>query len=508
MFEEELAADKFVHLNLISTPIQQSMHQTIDVSELKKHFGNLTFSTIPQIKNLIDLAYDKEIFGTEIDPASMNLFNYQRLVAYFLIRGFIPDKSRILELGPKDSGISKRLHKKYEFWRMPDVSRLSNIFEYGEFPTIINEFQSNKQLKSSAGYFDVVFSIGDSLEPLSLTSGERELMNVNNNIDYLTKPGGVLLFCLPVYISEGNSPKYNKVLYSLFKNIHLTNFNITEYKDVNAFDHVDNLFKATVSIEDKKQSDEELSEFSYNILLSKYPNRIEENVQTRSKDFLLKRPAYFFHHLIKCGGSSLGVAMERWFEFREDLYDEGSLIPIFINNLDLFKKYKYNIETLYSDVCIRGHFQHEGIFIHQRYPEIFGREDIRIFTFIREPLNVLISLYYFGRKRQYDYMDLSLEKYLESTSNFLAKIIPCNESNFKEVIDRYFFVGIVERIQESFDKLAEKIGMRKIEVGKYNTTEKDEQVKNLKPDFIEWVKEKNSLDYKIYNYCIEKFEQF
>jgi hypothetical protein len=53
-----------------------------------------------------------------------------------------------------------------------------------------------------------------------------------------------------------------------------------------------------------------------------------------------------------------------------------------------------------------------------------------------------------------------------------------------------------------------KIGMRKIEVGKYNTTEKDEQVKNLKPDFIEWVKEKNSLDYKIYNYRIEKFEQF
>jgi hypothetical protein len=62
-------------------------------------------------------------------------------------------------------------------------------------------------------------------------------------------------------------------------------------------------------------------------------------------------------------------------------------------------------------------------------------------------------------------------------------------------------------MQESFDKLATILGKRKIKVPQYNTTEKDSQVSELTPEFIEEVKKLNELDYKIYNYSIERFDK-
>ncbi|MBK9332321.1 MAG: hypothetical protein IPM96_07995 [Ignavibacteria bacterium] len=75
------------------------------------------------------------------------------------------------------------------------------------------------------------------------------------------------------------------------------------------------------------------------------------------------------------------------------------------------------------------------------------------------------------------------------------------------MIDRYYFIGIVEKMQESFDKLAEMTGKEKVTLPFVNKSEKDIQVKNLSQEFIDSFKKTNELDYKIYNYCLEKFSK-
>lgn len=484
-----------------------------DFTELKHHFNDYAFSKRQHISEFIKYGCDTELLNRKVNPDNLTLYDYQRLLVYYVIRRFAPQNARILELGMHDSSISSKLSNSFEFWRMPDVSQLVHEYEQGCFPEIVKDPGDNEKLGNAFQYFDVIFSIYDALDPINENLSVKDCFTVNRNLKHILKPGSLSVHCFPIFISQGNV-KFNPLSYALFKELFVSNINCTKYEDPLSSLNANDLLK--LKTEPLAADSQELrgsngnssfsKTYSYNVILMKYPYQLEEIPKTRSKDFLSKRPAYFFHHLIKCGGSSLGVAMENWFDFRNDLYDDASDIAQFNGNLDLFMRYKYNLESLYSDVCIRGHFQHDGIHIHQRYPEIFGRDDIRVFTFVRDPLNVLISLYYFGRKREYDYADITLEKFLKTTRNFLAQIIPCDESNYKERIDRYFFVGIVERIQESFDKLASLTGKRRIEVGKFNTTEKDEQIRNLSPEFIQWVKERNALDYKIYNYCIDRFE--
>ena len=52
------------------------------------------------------------------------------------------------------------------------------------------------------------------------------------------------------------------------------------------------------------------------------------------------------------------------------------------------------------------------------------------------------------------------------------------------------FIGIVDRMQESFDKACFVSREEKITVPLFNTTEKDSQIQDLSPEFIEEIKQK------------------
>ncbi len=485
----------------------EKLHFHLD--ELRSNLGSFTFSTKEQLRLFSEDNARIELFGRVIEDKQVSILEYQELFAFYLLRNFTPQQSKVLIISKLNSRLSKVLAKKFEFWKLNDIASLTRNYEAGSYPLVSREEDTKEVLAVPFNYFDVIISFGDIFESVPNMFFERSYRLFNSNLNMLTRAGGVNLHCMPVSFNEDWDLRFSLALFSLHKEIFVLNNSVIDYAHPLEAREVQRLLVFDNNLESGsgKNRAKFKKSFSYNIITHKHPSLISEFIDTNQPHYREKRPAYFFHHLIKCGGSSLGVAMERWFEFREDLYDEGAQVKVFQNNLDLFKKFKYNLETLHSDVCIRGHFQHDGIHIHQRYPEIFGREDIRVFTFIRDPFDVLISLYYFGKKRDYDYQNLSLKDYLSVTKNFLAKIIPCDETNYRERIDRYFFVGIVERIQESFDKLADLIGMRRMQVGRYNTTEKDDQVRNLSPDFIEWVKNENSLDYKIYNYAIEKFNR-
>jgi hypothetical protein len=141
-----------------------------------------------------------------------------------------------------------------------------------------------------------------------------------------------------------------------------------------------------------------------------------------------------------------------------------------------------------------------------RYPRVWQNQDFKIFTFIRDPLEIKISLYYFEKKRG-QREGISLAQHLLERKNYIAGVLNCTLDNYKEVLDRYFFIGITEHLQSSMDKLADLLNKRKAKLPVLNLSQRDSQVSSLAPEMINRFKAANELDYRIYDYCLTRFRQ-
>jgi hypothetical protein len=212
---------------------------------------------------------------------------------------------------------------------------------------------------------------------------------------------------------------------------------------------------------------------------------------------------YVFHHLPKCAGTSAVDALTNWFMVLKDYpvgwsdENKSQVYQKFCDNsIDLDKLKPYQI--------LVGHYHLEQSFLHQRYPN-WKEKGYKVFTFFRDPLELRISLYHYEIRNNRFTDDEPLEKQLlQHKQNYVAGLMPCDDSNYMEVLQRYFFIGIVEKYQESFDWLSKLIGKPPIKLKTYN--ESTRKSLNLSDDLIAEFKEINQLDYKIYNYGKNFFE--
>lgn len=105
--------------------------------------------------------------------------------------------------------------------------------------------------------------------------------------------------------------------------------------------------------------------------------------------------------------------------------------------------------------------------------------------------------------------DVNIDKYLGSMHNVLASCFCATANNYQSVLDRYFFIGLIERGQESIDVLAELLGKKKVEIPHMNVSTKREEAESesismgVRKEFYE----NNILDYKIYEYCAIKLDE-
>lgn len=243
-------------------------------------------------------------------------------------------------------------------------------------------------------------------------------------------------------------------------------------------------------------------------MIRKARDRARESIKVLKnsalRDYLSASPTYVFHHIPKCGGTSAIYALSNWFHIVRDYRPRIMLVE----ETDEYLKDRINIANLKTRHCLCSHFELEGNYLHQRYPEVLTQKTrYRIFTFVRDPLELMISLYYYERENGYN-SNTTLEEYLVyREDNFMANRFPCAEQNYKEVLSRYFFIGITEYLQESFEYLALILNKKKIEVPHVNRTERDEQSSGISTSTIKKFREKHTVDYKIYEYSLDKFEE-
>jgi len=170
-----------------------------------------------------------------------------------------------------------------------------------------------------------------------------------------------------------------------------------------------------------------------------------------------KRKRYIFHHMPKCAGTSAVDALTRYFVILKDYHVGWSSI----DKPNVYQKYcanPKNLDKIEPYQILVGHYLTEKSFFHQRYPN-WEEKEYQVFTFFRDPLEQRISLYYYEMRNNRFSDSEPIEKHLlQNHKNYIARILPCDDSNYMEVLKRYFFIGIVEEYQESFDKLSQLIG--------------------------------------------------
>ena len=222
---------------------------------------------------------------------------------------------------------------------------------------------------------------------------------------------------------------------------------------------------------------------------------------SKLEDLKQKYPVYIFHHIPKCAGTSMISVLRQWFFVVKDYwrYYHPGEFPYFL-------QHPAKIRRLRSCHCLCGHFAEPETHIHKRYPGVFHNENFKIFTFIRDPLEVKISLYYYEKKRG-KREGISLEQHLLERENYIAGILDCTLENYKEVLDRYFFIGITEHLQLSMDRLAVLLNKRKIKLPVLNLSHRDSQVSGLTPEITSRFKAANQLDYSIYDHCLARFRK-
>ena len=464
---------------------------------LINYFQDFTYSKKSHF-DLFDLTgYTEKLYGKVLKDSDRNIQIFKELLTYSLISINFDSNSKVLAIGEISENLEKALSEKYEFYKLCNPEILSE-------KTITSSNAASAEIIDKNGspirffplkYFDIIFSIS---EFSNLKDDLFIFTKIVTNIRTLKKDFGYVLLSFSKLFFNGVAYK-SSFIYFLFNYVQKVNNFDKHYlmlKDSNLYSE----FKKDYNLNSKNTS-VPVTTIGYSILWKTIP-QIPIISSVRPGDSLKKRPAYIFHHIMKSGGSSVVLALYKWFKIIFDHTEDPNGIYRDINE---YVNYKINLENVYSDSCIVAHFQFNGLLLSQRYPEaIIRNKEFRLFTFVRDPLELVISLYYYSKSS----INTTLEKYLNEKKNYLANLFPCNDLNYKEVLDRYFFIGIVERMQESFDKLAELAGNEKVTLPFVNKSDKDEQISKLSEEFIRKYKEKNELDYRIYNYCIEKFSKW
>jgi len=224
---------------------------------------------------------------------------------------------------------------------------------------------------------------------------------------------------------------------------------------------------------------------------------------SRVRDYLSASPVYIFHHIPKCGGTSVRNALSKWFHIVNDYLPAPDLYP------EEAKKYIENpldISKLKGRHLLCGHFETDGVHLAERYPTAFeNASKYKIFSILRDPLEHRISHYYHMKQTRSFEMP-PLEYWLTDLGdNLIARVFTCTKNDYRQILNRYFYIGFAEELQDSLDKLALLLHKKKVDVPNLNRMKRDAQPQGIDAKIEQRFREANQLDFRMYDYAKEKF---
>jgi len=204
-----------------------------------------------------------------------------------------------------------------------------------------------------------------------------------------------------------------------------------------------------------------------------------------------------FHHLPKCGGTSVLKMLSGWFKLVHDYRQDWT------NSY----QDRQNLDYLTPGHCLCGHFELDGYHLAQRYPGMLENPGFWVFSFIRDPLEVKMSLFRYETKNNVN-KPRTIEKHLSTRKNYLAGILGVGWDDYRIILDKYAFIGVLEESALSIEMLASLLKKNKTELPWENKTigDKNHSQEALTNLIVQQFKEENSLDYAIYNYAVERFK--
>jgi hypothetical protein len=209
---------------------------------------------------------------------------------------------------------------------------------------------------------------------------------------------------------------------------------------------------------------------------------------------------YLFHHIPKTAGTSCSAAFGQLFNVIRDLHEN--------TNADSLKYYslnKVNLAELGSTDLLWGHYNIPGHYLYQRYPSLDLYEPRKI-IFFREPLETAISGVRFGLSNGW-FKKGQVDKMLINRVGYFSKMLQCTNDNYHDIIDTYYFVGLTETIQDSFDAFSKMTGKISPTVERLNSTVLFSNV-SFSQDAIDVFNKNNQLDLLIYQYAKTRASDF
>lgn len=216
---------------------------------------------------------------------------------------------------------------------------------------------------------------------------------------------------------------------------------------------------------------------------------------------------YFFHHMPKCGGTSFNAFLRSIFTVHRD-YHLGNAQ----SHPKAFQKYRsapLDLAAFGPEDCVAGHYNMPGIYLWERYPDLFGMEK-RMFTILRDPYEAAESGVRFGIKRGWynaAASDKQKNELLLRRTHFISKAMGVtDEAQIPEVLDRYWFVAPLEQIAQAARILETETGKTGAPVERINVTELEGA--GFSQDIREQFRHRAALDFKLYDAAVRRFETF
>lgn len=206
----------------------------------------------------------------------------------------------------------------------------------------------------------------------------------------------------------------------------------------------------------------------------------------------------YFVHIPKAGGMTVQHILHQ-------LYPHDQLL--FHHYFDDINEKEMNPETI---KVVHGHYLF-GLHNHFNRPFSY-------FTMLREPVDRVISQYYYLRGIEgepYDkFRQMTLEEFVRHHSEhniqtaFLSGNVQQPDLHLaKKNLKRHFdVVGLTEYFNESLFLLAKRYGWPAVHYKRTNVTKSRKQVADLPAATIELIKQINDKDMKLYEFARKRFE--